>query len=224
MLSRGGAVLKAVLPLVIVLAAARSADALDSHSPGFHIRDAQGVNIWRLHQRAASTTSTSKQEEEATPWVGVSQIPLAAVVPATAAVPEFSAETFTQPLDHFYNSTDVTFSQRFWVNSRHYKPRPGAPVIVIDGGETNGEDRLPFLDTGIADILARATGGVGVVLEHRYYGAFFSAYLCVLILTGFVSGKSVGVQNFSTDALRCASSASWNAMPALCVPLGLLRR
>ncbi|KAI0245081.1 hypothetical protein BJV78DRAFT_1357038 [Lactifluus subvellereus] len=56
--------------------------------------------------------------------------------------------------------------QRFWVNTRHYKPRPGAPVIVIDGGETSGEDRLPFLDTGIADILARATGSIGVVLEH----------------------------------------------------------
>jgi hypothetical protein len=92
-------------------------------------------------------------------------------------VPEFRAETFTQPLDHFYNSTDTTFPQRFWVNSRHYEPRPGAPVIIIDGGETNGEDRLPFLDTGIADILARATRGVGVVLEHRYYGGFFSTYL-----------------------------------------------
>ena len=99
----------------------------------------------------------------------MSQIPLA----AAAAVPEFHVETFTQPLDHFYNTTDATFPQRFWVNTRHYKPRPGAPVIVIDGGETNGEDRLPFLNTGIADILARATGGVGVVLEHRYYGAFF---------------------------------------------------
>jgi hypothetical protein len=122
----------------------------------------------------AALTSTSKQQQHATQWTGVSQIPLAAVASATAAVPEFEfpAETFTQPLDHFYNSTNATFPQRFWVNSRHYEPRPGAPVIVIDGGETNGEDRLPFLDTGIADTLARATGGVGVVLEHRYYGAF----------------------------------------------------
>lgn len=45
-------------------------------------------------------------------------------------------------------------------------------MIVLDGGETSGEDRLPYLDTGIVDILAEATGGVGVVLEHRYYGAF----------------------------------------------------
>lgn len=31
-------------------------------------------------------------------------------------------------------------------------------------------DRLPFLDTGIMDILAKATNGLGIVLEHRYYG------------------------------------------------------
>jgi len=34
------------------------------------------------------------------------------------------------------------------------------------------QDRLQFLDTGIVEILTRATGGVGVVLEHRYYGTF----------------------------------------------------
>jgi hypothetical protein len=171
MLPPGGA----VLTFIIVLAAANSGNALDSHTPVLYNRDAQGVNFWKLHRRSSSTAtgSTFKQQQHATQsWTGVSQIPLAAVAPAVAPVPEFRAETFTQPLDHFHNSTDATFLQRYWVNSRHYEPRPGAPVIIIDGGETNGEDRLPFLDTGIADILARATGGVGVVLEHRYYGAF----------------------------------------------------
>ena len=43
---------------------------------------------------------------------------------------------------------------------------------MIDGGETSGEDRLPFLDTGIADIIAKATGGIGVVLEHRSVVAY----------------------------------------------------
>jgi hypothetical protein len=169
MLASGGAVLT-----LIVLATSSSGNVL--HTPGLYNRDAQGVNFWKLHRISSDTT---KQQHPGTQsWTGVSQIPLAAVSPPTAAVPEFHSETFTQPLDHFYNSTDATFPQRFWVNSRHYKPRPGAPVIVIDGGETNGEDRLPFLDTGIADILARATGGVGVVLEHRYYGAFS---ICVLM-------------------------------------------
>lgn len=169
MLPLGGA----VLTLIIVLAAASSGNVLDSHTPGLYNRDAQGVNFWKLHRCSSSTASTSNQQQHATQsWTAISQIPLAAAAGATAAVPEFRAETFTQPLDHFYNSTDATFPQRFWVNSRHYEPRLGAPIIIIDGGETNGEDRLPFLDTGIADILARATGGVGVVLEHRYYGAF----------------------------------------------------
>ncbi|KAI9455808.1 peptidase S28 [Lactarius psammicola] len=163
-----------LLPLVAVVAAAIGSSALDN--PGLH--NAQGVNFWRLHHRTAPgrARTTSQQglvtDHSGTPAIGEPQIPL------------FQAQTFTQPLDHFHNTTDATFPQRFWVNARHYKPRPGAPVIVIDGGETSGEDRLPFLDTGIADILARATGGVGVVLEHRYYG------------------KSIGVRNLSTDALR----------------------
>ncbi|KAI0247490.1 hypothetical protein BJV78DRAFT_1285481 [Lactifluus subvellereus] len=87
------------------------------------------------------------------------QSPLAAPSPTPS---KFSVQTFTQLLDHFYN-TDATFQQCFWVNTRHYKPRSGAPAIVIDGGETSGEDRLPFLDTGI---LARAIGGIAVVLEY----------------------------------------------------------
>ena len=83
------------------------------------------------------------------------------------AVREFPAQWFTQPVDHF-SPDSPTFGQRYWVNKRHYVPGTNAPVIVIDGGETSGEDRIAFLDTGIADILAKATGGIGVVLEHRY--------------------------------------------------------
>lgn len=174
MLPRGGGY-RAFLPFVIVLVAASGGSALDFPS-SLRNHDAQGVNFWKLH-RIASTAS-AQQQHATQGWAAVSQLPLAA---AGAPTTEFRAETFTQPLDHFYNSTDATFPQRFWVNSRHYRPRPGAPVIVIDGGETNGEGRLPFLDTGIADILARETGGIGVVLEHRYYGAFlFAACLHVV--------------------------------------------
>ncbi|KAN0131018.1 peptidase S28 [Lactarius tabidus] len=175
-----------LLPLVAVIAAATSS-ALDTG-----LRNAQGINFWRLHHRTASA-STSQQHPLTTLADREQQAPL--VVTGTTATsaadavsgpvtPKFRAQTFTQPLDHFRKTTDATFEQRFWVNSRHYKPRPGAPVIVIDGGETSGEDRLPFLDTGIADLLARVTGGVGVVLEHRYYG------------------QSIGVQDLSTDSLR----------------------
>lgn len=42
---------------------------------------------------------------------------------------------------------------------------------MLDSGETDAEGRLAYLDHGILDILAKETGGIGVVLEHRYYGA-----------------------------------------------------
>jgi hypothetical protein len=112
-----------------------------------------------------ASTSEQQQQHATQVWTALSQITLApAASVATAA--EFRVETFTQ--------TNVTFPQRFWLNSRHYKPRLCAPVIVIDGGERGRP--LPFPGNGhccIADILAaRTTGGIGVVLEHRYYGAF----------------------------------------------------
>ncbi|KAI0656771.1 peptidase S28 [Cubamyces menziesii] len=93
----------------------------------------------------------------------------------------FPVFTFTQPLDHFVD-TGFTFEQRYWLSDRHYKP--GGPVIVFEAGEGPGDERMPILDTGIVDILANATNGLGIVLEHRYYG------------------ESVPVQNFTTDSLR----------------------
>lgn len=43
-------------------------------------------------------------------------------------------------------------------------------MIVLQGGETSGVGRLGFLQKGLLHKLAVATHGVGVVLEHRYYG------------------------------------------------------
>lgn len=120
---------------------------------------AQGVNLWRLANQGREKDSH------------VSQRPVL-VVQDNSNIEEpneFPDQWFTQPIDHFANSSD-TFKQRYWINTRHYTPGSGGPVIVLDGGETSGEDRIPFLDTGIVEILARATGGIGIVLEHRYYG------------------------------------------------------
>lgn len=79
----------------------------------------------------------------------------------------FPQYTFTQPLDHFAD-TGFTFEQRYWVSDRHYQP--GGPVIVFETGESSGTSRIPILDTGIINILTNATNGLGVILEHRYYG------------------------------------------------------
>jgi hypothetical protein len=100
----------------------------------------------------------------------------------------YPAYTFDMPIDHFHNDSIYephshdSFPMRYWFDTRYY--REGGPVIVLAGGETSGEDRLPFLQKGIVAILAEATGGIGVILEHRYYG------------------ESFPVANLSTESLR----------------------
>lgn len=143
-----------VLPVVSLASACAASSLVDLSS--FRAFGPQALNLWKLqaaNKQHAETTSAQYHGDQA---------PFAA-----APQPEFPEHWFTQPVDHFSNDTH-TFEQRYWINTRHYKPTADAPVIVLDGGETSGADRLPFLDTGIVEILTKATGGVGVVLEHRY--------------------------------------------------------
>lgn len=44
---------------------------------------------------------------------------------------------------------------------------------MLNGGETSASSRLAYLQKGIVAQLAEVTGGVGVILEHRYYGTSF---------------------------------------------------
>jgi len=131
---------------------------------------------------------------------------LMALSEATAA--GIVQSTFTQPLDHFDKKNTFTFEQRFWVNAQFFKP--GGPVILLDSGESSGTGRLPFINTGIAAKLANATGGLALVLEHRYYG------------------QSIPVANFSTDSLRwltndqaMADSANFMANVNLSAAIGI---
>ncbi|CAK7266654.1 hypothetical protein SEPCBS57363_002199 [Sporothrix epigloea] len=100
----------------------------------------------------------------------------------------YPAYNLSVPVDHFHNDslyaphTNETFSLRYWFDAQYY--RPGGPVILLAAGETSGENRLPFLQKGIAAQMAQATNGIAVVLEHRYYGASFP------------------FDNLSTDSLR----------------------
>jgi hypothetical protein len=81
------------------------------------------------------------------------------------------------PVDFFHNETryephsNETFNLRYWFDATYYKP--GGPVFVLLGGETDGAGRLPFLQKGIVHQVIKAAGGVGVILEHRYYGKSF---------------------------------------------------
>lgn len=78
------------------------------------------------------------------------------------------------PVDHFHNDTryephtENLYNLRYFVDTSNY--RPGGPVIVLHSGEFPAEGRLPFLEHGIVPLLTKEHGGVGVVMEHRYYG------------------------------------------------------
>nr|POF12948.1 putative extracellular serine carboxypeptidase [Quercus suber] len=89
----------------------------------------------------------------------------------------YTEHNFTTPVDHFHNETkyaphtNATFPLRYWFDAQFYKP--GGPVIVLQSGETGADGRLVFLQKGLLHELAEATNGIGVVLEHRYYGTSF---------------------------------------------------
>ncbi|OAA69641.1 Peptidase S28 [Cordyceps fumosorosea ARSEF 2679] len=101
-----------------------------------------------------------------------------ASAPAAANLPDISphikAYNLSVPVDHFHNESKYaphshdTFPLRYWLDTTRY--RPGGPVILLHSGEFDSTGRLAYLDHGIVKILAEALGGVGVVLEHRYYG------------------------------------------------------
>ncbi|RDL34351.1 Uncharacterized protein BP5553_07479 [Venustampulla echinocandica] len=99
--------------------------------------------------------------------------------------PEYNLKV---PVDHFHNDSlyephsSETFNLRYWFDATYYKH--GGPVIVLQSGETSGEGRLDFLRKGLLHDLAVETNGIGVVLEHRYYGT------------------SIPTPDFSTENLR----------------------
>ncbi|KAI1437447.1 peptidase S28 [Xylaria sp. CBS 124048] len=89
----------------------------------------------------------------------------------------YPAFNLSTPIDHFHNDSiyephsDGFYNMRYWFDAQYYKP--GGPVFVLCSGEDSGVDRLPYLQKGIIHQLAEATNGLGVVLEHRYYGTSF---------------------------------------------------
>lgn len=96
---------------------------------------------------------------------------------------DYGPNYFRQRVSHVGpHQSEATFRQRYWFDASFYQP--GGPIFLLDGGETDGADRIPFLESGILHILAEATGGMGVVLEHRYYG------------------DSMPVDRLDTDSLR----------------------
>lgn len=116
----------------------------------------QGVNLWKLdkHHRTAQNVYDAQD---------VLQKPLH--VGKTPKSYDFPAQWFRQPLDHFDKDSKHGFHQRYWVSTRHYKPRKGAPVIVLDGGETSGEVMMIYLKIFVNN----AKGYIGSSPIPRYW-------------------------------------------------------
>ncbi|KAL4402593.1 serine-type exopeptidase [Malassezia pachydermatis] len=88
----------------------------------------------------------------------------------------------SQPLDHLYNKTQATFAQRFAVFTEPYRNGNGkrqkdannvthVPVVLYQHGPAPIDDVVPSItSTGLYE-LWNQLGAVGIVLEHRYYGA-----------------------------------------------------
>ena len=106
-----------------------------------HILGAQGVNLWKLdHSRLSHSNHGQRSAQNSRLFVQDSQSQIRFDPEEKDKNPGgFRAQWFQQPLDHFDPKSQHVFHQRYWVNTRHYKPRKGAPVIVLDGGETSGE-------------------------------------------------------------------------------------
>ncbi|KAB2570934.1 putative extracellular serine carboxypeptidase [Lasiodiplodia theobromae] len=81
-------------------------------------------------------------------------------------------EFVTLPLDHFGDDSG-TFENRFWVAESGYKGA-GHPVFIYDAGEADAEPNALFRlknETSFFKQIVDAFGGIGIVWEHRYYGA-----------------------------------------------------
>jgi hypothetical protein len=80
------------------------------------------------------------------------------------------------PIDH--NKPQIgTFCNRYWVQKAFYQP--GGPVFIWHAGEDRGEKSLENIasngktkdeNLSVFETFLQSFGGLGIVLEHRYYG------------------------------------------------------
>jgi hypothetical protein len=83
---------------------------------------------------------------------------------------------FKLPLNHSDLKSD-TFCNRYWLQTEFYKV--GGPVFILHAGEDRGEKSLGYIkgkkntkdkDLSVFETFLKAFNGLGVVMEHRYYG------------------------------------------------------
>ncbi|PIA17008.1 peptidase S28, partial [Coemansia reversa NRRL 1564] len=72
---------------------------------------------------------------------------------------------FDQIIDHF-GTNQTTFKQRIFINANHYTSN--GPIYLFNSGETPASPS--YLTAGEPYTLTKATGGMIILIEHRYYG------------------------------------------------------
>ncbi|KAH8895932.1 endoprotease endo-Pro [Thozetella sp. PMI_491] len=76
---------------------------------------------------------------------------------------------FQQLIDHSDPSLG-TFAQRYWWSDQYYAG-PGSPVVFFTPGEISADGYQGYLTNAtITGLMAKAIGGAGILLEHRYWG------------------------------------------------------
>lgn len=145
------------LPLVATLAQAQSTSSLSAHSL---LKDVPALPLGLYRQlKTADDAALALQSTDYTSTHS-DQLPF-------LSSSSFPPHSFVQKVSHDPQvPSNSTFKQRYWFDASHYKKC--GPVFLLDAGETNGEGRIPFLEKGILRILSEATGGIGIVFEHRY--------------------------------------------------------
>ena len=82
--------------------------------------------------------------------------------------------TISLPIDHFNNTDNRTFTNRYWTNSLYYKPN--GPIFFYDFGEagvpTSPSILQETVNTTTAPVaLAKRFNGLIIGWEHRFYGS-----------------------------------------------------
>lgn len=129
-----------LLPLLLSLSSVVFVLALSTPDTRVLHLGGQGINLWKLRANTLRLSEPRPALQE------TAQTPLS-LRGSSLLEKKYPALEFDQPLDHFDKANKHTFKQRYWVDDRFYQP--GGPVFVLDGGETSGANRLPFMEKGI---------------------------------------------------------------------------
>ncbi|KAK6526043.1 hypothetical protein TWF281_011083 [Arthrobotrys megalospora] len=102
--------------------------------------------------------------------------------------------TMETPLDHTGKS-NITFNQTYWVYDKYYKP--GGPIFLYNSGEMDLTDYAGvWLNNSQILKYQREFEGLGIVLQHRYYGLSIPSWALV---PGSKRIASEGFEYLTTD-------------------------